>query len=75
MTVIQAASLSEWHHEQTHERVVNGVNTMDGGHEVTRFLGFCPYWSWHELVEGMDGLSGTEGIHTPNSHGYTVGQA
>lgn len=50
-------------------------NIVNGGHEVTRFLGVCPDLSWHDIVEGMDGLSGAEGIHTPNSHRYVVGQA
>lgn len=48
---------------------------VNGGHEVTRFLGVCPDLSWRNIEEGMDGLSGAEGIHTPNSHGYVVGQA
>lgn len=51
------------------------THTVNGGHEVTHFLGVCPDLSWHDRVEGMGGLSGAEGIHTPNSHRYAVGQA
>lgn len=42
---------------------------------MTHFLGVCPDLFWRDIEEGMDGLSGAEGIHTPNSHRYAVGQA
>ena len=46
-----------------------------GGHEVARFLGECQGLCWHDIVEGMDGVSRAEGTHTPNSQRYVVGQA
>lgn len=75
MCDIQAACFSQWYHEHTRAGGQWSRHIVNGGHEVTRFLGVCPDLSWHDIVEGMDGLSGAEGIHTPNSHRYAVGQA
>lgn len=51
---------------------------VKGGYEVACFLDVCLDLFWHDIQreEGcMDGQSGAEGIHTPNSHRYVVGQA
>lgn len=68
-------SVSGFMDRHTSGRSIESTRRARWTYEVTRFLGLCPDLSWHDMVEGMDGLNGAEGTHTPNSHRYAVGQA